>query len=139
MRLLRIVFLCLVSSVCWAQTQPQTPQQRVEAFLKRVATGQSDQAIDELFRGSGMSKLKPQALAGMKSQTKAALALYGKAIGFEKIQEVDFAASLKRFTYLQKFEQYPVIWEIYWYKPKDTWVVNQIVFNDQPGALLGTK
>jgi hypothetical protein len=140
MRLFRIVLLCLVSSVCWAQAAPpQTPQQRVETFLKQVAAGQSDQAIDQLSRGSGMAELKPQALQGMKSQTKAAMEVYGTAIGFEKIQEVDFSGSLKRFTYLQKFERYPVIWEVYFYKPKDTWVINQIVFNDQPGVLLGAK
>ena len=140
MRLFRVLLLCLVSSVCWAQAAPpQTPQQRVETFLKQVGAGQSDQAIDQLFRGSGMAELKPQALMGMKSQTKAAMGVYGKVVGFEKIQEVDFSSSLKRFTYLQKFEQYPVIWEFYFYKPKDTWVVNHVVFNDQPGMLLGAK
>ena len=110
-----------------------------EAFLTQLGKGESDAAIDALFAGSGMAELKPQALTAMKSQVKVSLGVYGKATGFERISDVDFSPSLKRMTYLHKFEQYPVIWEMYFYKHKDKWVVNQIMFNDQPAVMLGAR
>jgi hypothetical protein len=134
--ILRAVLLCLVSGVCAAS---ESPAQMAEAFLTQLGKGESDAALDSLFAGSGMAELKPQAIIAMKSQVKVALGICGKASGFERISEVDFSSSLKRTTYLQKFEQYPVIWEMYFYKNKDKWVVNQIVFNDQPAVMLGAR
>jgi hypothetical protein len=72
----------------------------------------------------------------MKAQTKNAIAILGKPMGFEKIGERDFSASLKRLVYLQKFAVYPVVWHIYFYRAKDEWVANTIVFNDNIGPLL---
>lgn len=132
----RAVLLCLVSGICAAA---ESPAQVAEAFLTQVGKGESDAALDTLFAGSGMAELKPQAITAMKSQVKVALGIYGKANGFERISEVDFSPSLKRTTYLQKFEQYPVMWEFYFYKSKDKWAVNQIFFNDQPAAVLGAR
>lgn len=119
--------------------QAQTPSERVEVFLRQVATESSDEAFDELFAGSGFSELKPQDLLTLKSQTRMAMGLYGPPIGMEKIREEDLSPSLKRIVYLQKFEKYPVAWEFYFYKPKDTWVINTLNFKDQVAPLVGAK
>ena len=136
--ILRAVLLCLVCGVCLAAENPG-PTQLAEAFLTQLGKNEPDAALDNLFAGSGMAELKPQAITAMKSQVKVALGLYGKMTGFEKISETEFSPSLKRITYLQKFEQYPVIWEMYFYKIKDKWVVNQIFFNDQPATVLTAR
>ena len=135
MYLVRVLVLSLVSTISWAQTPPQ----KAEAFLAQLSAGETDQALDKVFAGSGMAELKPQAVMAMKSQVKVALGVYGKAIGFEKIDEVEFSPSLKRVTYLQKFELYPVIWEMYFYRAKDSWVLSNILFNDQLAVALGAK
>jgi hypothetical protein len=135
MTVVRVVLLCLFSSACWAQS----PAEKVEAFLTQFGAGQSDQALDKLLEGSSMARGKPQMLIAMKSQVKTLLDIYGKPIGFEKMREADFSPSLKRVTYLQKFDQNPVIWEVYFYKAKSAWTVSYVVFNDQLGILLGGR
>lgn len=135
MFLVRALLLSLVPAMCWAQT----PSEKAEAFLTQVAAGQPEEALDKIFARSGLAELKPQALLTMKSQMKAAMGVYGKAIGFETISETDFSPSLKRLTYLQKFEMYPVVCEMYFYKATDTWVLNNILFNDQLAPVLGAR
>ena len=135
---IRVVVLCLVCVACLAAESPG-PAQRAEAFLTQLGKNESDAACDALFADSGMAEIKPQAITAMKSQVKVALGMYGKMTGFEKISETEFSPSLKRLTYLQKFEQYPVIWEMYFYKIKDKWVLNQIYFNDQPATVLTAR
>ncbi|HEX6591985.1 MAG TPA: hypothetical protein VF050_08300 [Moraxellaceae bacterium] len=134
--LLRSVFILslLLPSLCLAQT----PSERTEKFLKLVVT-EPDKAIDEVFAGSGIAELKPQAIQAMKSQTKAAMAFYGVPLGVEKVLEEDISPSVKHLVYIQKFELYPVAWDIYFYKAKDNWVVNGIIFNDQIAPLVGSK
>jgi hypothetical protein len=116
----------------------QTPSERVEKFLSMVVS-EPEKAIDEIFSGSGMAELKPQSIQAMKSQTKAAMAFYGKPLGIEKALEEDISPSLKHLVYIQKFELYPVAWDIYFYKAKDAWSINSITFNDQVAPLVGAK
>ncbi len=138
MKTLILAALCTLSFACSAAAAP-TPAERTEAFLAAVAGSDPDKAFDELFVESGIAERKPEAVATLKSQARAAIELYGKPIGFEKIREEDFTPSLKRLVYLQKFAKYPVVWELYFYKAASTWTLNQIVFNDQVGGLVGAK
>ena len=128
--------LAVILAIFVTQVQAQsTPAARVEAFLTNVSAD-SDNALETLFAGSRIGESKPQAWSTMKAQTKSALAIFGKPIGFEKIGERDFSSSLKRLVYLQKFAVYPVVWHVYFYRAKDEWVANSIVFNDTIGPLL---
>ena len=129
----------LVLLVASAISHAQTPSERVEQFLRQVTTSESDKALDQLFAGSGFAETKPQDIVTLKSQTKMAMGLYGTPVGIEKIREEDFSPSLKRLVYLQKFEKYPVAWEFYFYKPKDTWVLNTLNFKDQIGSIVGAQ
>ena len=130
-----LLFALLLSS---AQAFGQSPAQRAEEFLARVATS-SDSAMDDLFSGSGFAETRPQDLVTLKSQTKMAMGLYGVPLGVEKIREETLSPSLVRLVYLQKFAQFPVAWEFYFYKPKDVWILNTITFKDQIGSLVGAK
>jgi hypothetical protein len=134
-RTLLSLFLLGASTLAYAQT----PSNDAEHFLRKVTTQDSDAAFDQLFAGSGFAESKPQDLVTLKSQTKMAMGLYGTPLGLEKIWEEDLSPSLKRLVYLQKFEKYPVVWEFYFYKPKDRWVINTLKFQDQVSPLVGAK
>ena len=129
--ILGLVFTFL-SGLVYSQA---TPSARFETFLTNVSSD-SDAALEMLFAGSKIAELKPQAWSAMKAQTKSGLALWGKPLGFEKIAERDFSPSFKRLTYLQKFELYPVVWHIFFYRAKDEWIANFIVVNDNVPPLL---
>ena len=115
----------------------QTPSESADAFLKQVATPESDAAIDTLFSGSGISDLKPQAITALKGQIKMAMGLYGTPIGFEKAREEDISPSVKRLIYIQKFDNLPVAWEFYFYRSKNAWIINALNFKDQIGSIVG--
>ena len=136
MKTLVLIGLCIFSFAC---AGAPTPVERAESFLAALAGSDPDKAFEELFAESGIAARKPEAVAMLRSQAKAALELYGKPIGFEKLREEDFSASLKRLVYLQKFAQYPVVWELYFYRATNHWTLTQIVFNDQVGSLVGPK
>jgi hypothetical protein len=127
------------SSLCCDSVASTNASESVERFLQRFTTSESDQAVDQLFAGSGFSESKPQDIVMLKSQIRTAVGLYGTPIGLEKIREEDFSPSLKRLVYLQKFDKTPVAWEFYFYKPKDKWVINTLSFKDQVGSLVDAK
>jgi len=131
-RLILGIALAIAAGFAHAQI---SPGMRFETFLSNVSAD-SDGALEALFAGSKIAETKPQAWAAMKAQTKLALAAYGKPLGFEKMNERDFTPSLKRLTYLQKFELYPVVWHVFFYRAKDEWVANSVVVNDNVGPML---
>lgn len=129
-----LALFAFASSVACAQT----PSESVETFLQRVATPESDSAVEKLFAGSGIIQLKPQTIITFKGQIKMAMGLYGTQTGIEKVREDDISPSLKRLIYIQKFEDLPVAWEFYFYKRKDMWVINTLNFRDEVGLIVGS-
>ena len=115
------------------------PSDRVENFLSKVATPEADAAFDGLFAGSRFAEMKPQEILTLKSQTKMAMGLYGAPLGVEKIEEIDLSPSVKRLVYVQKFADFPVAWEFYFYRARDEWSMNTIQFKDQIASILDSS
>ncbi len=117
----------------------ETPKQKVEKFLAGLQQGKVSESYDELFVGSNISKAKPQAVTTLKHQTKSGLPLYGKVLGYEVVHNEQLSNSLARLVYILKLERHPTIWEFYFYKPGDQWVLINVKFNDKLDLLGAIK
>lgn len=133
MRILFILFLVFPLSLI-AEELP-LPKDMAEAFLSSVEKGDISGGYDRLFIGSSIPQDKPQAVTMLKQQTKNGLPLYGKILGHELIKDEKFGSSIVRLVYALKSENAPTVWEFYFYKPKDSWFLATVVFNDQFGLL----
>lgn len=111
--------------------EPLGPRESCETFLTSIAKGDIPTAYDKLFEGSPLPAEKPQAVTLAKSQTAVALPLYGKILGFELVKEERYGSSIARFVYVLKSEKLPIEWEFYFYRPKDSWFLVNVSFNDQ--------
>jgi len=129
--LLVITVTLTIASTCLATE----PKEFVEQFFDKIKAGKITEGYDGLFAGSGISVLKPQAFQMLKMQTAAVLPVYGSILGFEKIREEKFGASLVRLVYILKSENGPTIWEFYFYKPRTNWFCDNVFFNDEFGHL----
>ncbi len=109
----------------------QEPKEQAEQFLSSVIKGEVDAAYDKIFTDTKMTDLKPQALSGLKTQTKSVYQMYGQPFAYEMIHNEILSPSLRRLVYLLKFELTPTTWEFYFYQAKDKWTLNKITFYDQ--------
>ena len=129
MRILFTIFLVLpLSTFAAAQA---TPKEKAEAFLASVQKGDISGGYDRLFIGSTIPQDKPQEIALVKTQTQSGLPLYGKILGFEFVKEEKSGSSIVRLVYILKSEKAPTIWEFHFYKPKESWFLSNVIFNDQ--------
>ena len=60
---------------------------------------------------------------------------FGRATGKELVQTKRIGKSFIRYVYLHKFENHSIYWQIDYYKPKNKWKINQIVFLDNLNTL----
>jgi len=107
------------------------PKEMAQAFFITVIKGDVSKAYDQLFIGSSIPTSKPQAVTLLKQQTESGLPLYGKILDFEMIRKVKYGKSITRLVYVLKSEMAPTVWEFYFYKPNNAWVLTNVVFNDQ--------
>ena len=124
---LTISTFILCSNVCYANQ----PFDITEEFFSMVQSGKIADAFDKMFLGSEIKYLRPRQIQNLQDQTSNALTIYGDVIGFEKIREEGFGKSTVRMVYLLEMEKTPLVWEIYFYKPKANWFVVKINFSDR--------
>ena len=107
------------------------PKEKADAFFTSIRKGDISGGYDRLLLGSSIPEDKPQAVTLLKTQTQTGLPLYGKVLGYELIKEEKFGSTVVRLLYILKSEKGPTTWELYFYKPKESWFLVNINFNDQ--------
>ena len=60
---------------------------------------------------------------------------FGKAIEIEFIKKKQIGKSFVRLYYLHKYERHAMYWQIDFYKPHDTWLINKIITLDELDVL----
>ena len=128
-QLIPVAFLLCISSVTSAYSGSPTDQ--VDAFFKDYSAGKTNNSIDNLYSNNPAMKQKIQALTVMKQQLASISSLYGRYLGNENISIEKISPSITRIVQVSKHNLLPVIWEFYFYKPNDTWIISQAMFVDQ--------
>jgi hypothetical protein len=130
MKKLIAVLLILSPVLVWGAAR-ENPKQMADDFLTTIEKGQVSQAYDNLLKGSSILKNKPDAVAKLEKQTRAALRPYGKILGFDLIKDEKFGSSIVHLVYVLKSEKHFTSWEFYFYKPESEWLVSHVGFNDR--------
>ncbi len=126
-----VVALLLFTPGFSVAAAPTTPKDKADAFFSSVIKNDIADGFDRLFDGSSIPQDKPQAVTLLKTQTQTGLPLYGKILGYDFIKEEDYGSSIVRLVYVLKSEKAPTTWEFYFYRPKGSWFLANIIFNDQ--------
>jgi hypothetical protein len=138
MRLL--VLLALFVSTPAFAGQLNTPDETkalCSAVAAKMGAGDSDAAFDLL---SPNWPLPPEELKQLAYQTKSKLEMvgsrFGAPLGSEFVRSEAAATSFVRHHYLVKFEKHALRLSCTFYKPKDSWIVNTVTWDDSPDQLL---
>ena len=102
---------------------------------------------EEFVKGLDLAKehwpLPPVEIDGLANKIKTQWAIvqqrFGKPTGMELVKEEKISNSFIRYYYLHKFEKHAIYWEFVFYKPKNKWVINGIVFKDDLNLLFVPK
>lgn len=108
-----------------------TLSQRVETFLRAVATGDVGPALDELVK-SGPLSLDVDRYEKLRSGLPQVLARYGRFQRSERLKVERIGQSLVRCTMLYHCSNYPVVWRVTFYRSdtsSSTWNVIALEFD----------
>ncbi len=113
-----------------------SPKQQVADFFKDLSAGKNNEAIDNLFLSNPTMKQRMQELTLLKQQILMIESIYGKSIGQEDFAIEQPTKSITRIVTVDNHEHHPIVWEFYFYKSGDKWIVSHATFNDQFSNLV---
>ena len=109
-----------------------SPQEQVSLFFKDVKAKKISMGIESLYSGNPtLLEQKKSQLTVLKQHVSTFEILFGEYLDNEIIHTEEFSPSLIRIVHAAKYSNHPLIFEFYFYKPKDKWIVSQFVFADQ--------
>ena len=66
-----------------------------------------------------------------QSQWEIVRTRFGKTLGTEIVRTERIGSSFLRLRFIQKFDRHALRWTFAFYKPKDSWVINEVSFDDE--------
>lgn len=133
--------LLFVSSATYADTLKD--QKEIESLAKSVMDLVAKGKIEEGIRLTKPYLTIPDhEVDGMinayKMQAPAIEQRFGKTIGTELVTIEKSGDSLILVMYMQKFEKHAMRWKFYFYKPKNTWILNTFNTDDKIQLMFQT-
>jgi hypothetical protein len=108
------------------QTFADSPKRQAEAFFSSMQSGNVDRAFDDLLIGSPLASESSDKVSDLKAQTKTAFTGYGTTEKWGLVSETTFGFSVIKLTYVQKLDSVALVWELFFFLPKDKWYVSNI-------------
>ena len=118
------VWLVLAGWSAYSQESPVAKDEvvdlldgRVRSFFELISQGGTQQAFENLLRGSPLLLQKTDALKTLIERTGQIPNRFGRFRGFERVDSRRLGKDLVVLRYLYKCEDYPVVWSITFYRP----------------------
>lgn len=129
----------LVSGAALAETATEQTQAICEGAAALFASGEHDRAYESLLPYWPLPKEEIQNL-GYQTKTQMGMVgdRFGQSLGAEHVETISAGNSLVRHVFLLKHEKHALKFSCVFYKPKDKWLVNTILWDDKPHTLVGS-
>ena len=133
-RLMTIVMM-VVLSTSHLKAQSTTEEILDKFFTSYQASPQA--AVDYIFgTNKWMVDRNKDGIASVKTKLASFLELVGEYYGYELITEKSVGESYKLVSYMIKYDRQPLRFTFVFYKPKDTWQVQNFKYDDNIGDEL---
>ena len=137
----KVGIICILLCTVWLSADTLKDISEIEKLTKismqYIGNDKIDKGLDVLAPYSVVSHtqfetLKKQLIAEFpKFRTH-----FGAVVGSEFVGKTHVGDSMFQITYIQKFEKHILSWSFYYYKPKDTWVLNSFETADNMEVLF---
>lgn len=134
MKAIYFVIIIVFSTSSLADTLPskEAAKELAKSVMDKVSKGKTAEALDLvkpylIIPEAEFDVMKNQ----MAMQAPMIEQRFGKTIGVEFAGIEEVGKSLMKILYIQKFEKHLMRWTFYFYKPKNSWVLNTFNTDDK--------
>ena len=138
MKNLILVTLLLLSSSVFAKEFRDRNEIRkfADTFMEQIIQENFQKAFDIAKPSWPIPTVEIDNLVNtIKTQWPIVSSRFGKPIEMEFIRNERIGKSFLRYYYLHKFNKHAIYWQIDFYRPNKSWVINSISFQDKLNVL----
>ena len=139
MKIIIGIFISILSlnSIAGTLTTPKQTNALCSKAVKHFSKNEIDKSFDVLKPFWPMPVAELDNLAYQtKTQLKMVSNRFGNAIGTDYIKSQKAGKSFYKHTYIVKYEKHAIRYMCLFYKPKDAWVVNSVIWDDDTPSLF---
>ena len=126
----KLTFIALVFTLGIVKTSGQaTTKEITDKFFGLYATDPI-KAVEYGFSTNKWMDRKQDDVANLKSKLKDIVSLLGEYDGYELLSEKTAGQSTKMVTFIVRYDREPVRFTFLFYKPKDTWRLNNFSYDE---------
>ncbi len=109
-----------------------------EAAMERIVAGEYEAAFEALKSYWPMPEAEIDELAtATASQRGNLVTRFGDSLGYELVRSETVGKVLLQLTYIEKTERHALRWIFLFYRPRDSWILNRVRWDDNTPALFG--
>ena len=102
-----------------------------DRLMKQFADGEFNEGLNSAKPYWPLPEVEIDGMANqIKQQWPMVNQRFGRAVSIEFIREKRIGKSFLRYYYLHKFENHAIYWQIDYYRPREEWKINKIIFLD---------
>ena len=126
--LLSLLLSLLACKISFAQN---SPDDIVNKFFDLYKKDGSDKAIDYIFATNKYAQDSQEAIDQLKSNLKKTLTIDGPFWGYELLTKKRAGENFIMLTFLVRHDRDPLTFRIVFYKPHETWQVQNFKFDNK--------
>lgn len=127
---LLFVFTVIVSSCTSKYEKQHEYENYCKVFFSQYKEGGINKAVDFIFStNESLKENSREEIDALKSQLDSITPLLGKFSGYEQIANRAVGTNLRLLSYLIKYEKQPLRFTFVFYRPNDTWVIQNFSFD----------
>ena len=105
---------------------------KCNSIMKHLGKGDMFSGFEEIKKYTWISDKEINLVRkGTEKQLKIVEKRYGSFIGHEFIKQENISNSLRKFTYISKCENHPLVWTFIFYKANEKWTLNVFNWHDK--------
>lgn len=126
---LSAIFLMMTLSISSLHAQTSI-QEITQTFFRKYEQSPEEATSYAFGTNQWIADKNKAGIESVKNKLMNAIKLVGNYNGYEKITEKGIGKSYKLISYLIKYDRQPIRFTFLFYKPKDTWRVQNFRFDD---------
>jgi hypothetical protein len=126
----KLTFIGLAFMLFLSKSFGQTTTKEITDKFFAIYLKDPTKAVDYGFSTNKWLDRKQDEVANLKSKLKNLIDLCGDYYGYELLSEKTAGQNIKMVTYIVRYDREPIRFTFFFYKPKDTWRLNNFSYDE---------
>jgi hypothetical protein len=127
----KIAYIVFILCLCFNKTTGQTSTKEITDKFFGIYSTDPVKALEYGFSTNKWAQRKQDDIESLKNKMKNIVSVLGEYFGYEQLSEKTAGNHVKMVTFIARYDREPLRFTFLFYKPKDTWRLNNFSYDEE--------